>query len=68
MFDYLKNSQDQIDITKFMNAFKSLRRHAQINLPPTPKKIKAILLKKKKKEMKEIDKHYFYQYKYHLKF
>ena len=49
MFDYLKNSQDQIDITKFMNAFKSLRRHAQINLPPPPKKIKAILLKKKKK-------------------
>lgn len=52
-----------------MNAFKSLRRHAQINLPPPPqKKIKAILLKKKKKEKKEIDKHYFYQYKYHLKF
>lgn len=37
MFDYLKNSQDQIDITKFMNAFKSLRRHAQINFPPTQK-------------------------------
>lgn len=34
---------------------------------PPPKKIKAILLKKKK-EKKEIDKHYFYQYKYHLKF
>ena len=50
-----------------MNAFKSLRRHAQINLPPTQKN-KSHSIKKKKKEKKEIDKHYFYQYKYHLKF
>lgn len=36
------------DITKFMNAFKSLRRHAQINLPPTQKN-KSHSIKKKRR-------------------